>query len=144
MKILVPVDGSEHSDESLRVAADFAKGKDAQICLINVAPLYEDIDLEISASTREKLSNKLSKRAEEVINHAQKILSEGGLSAVCSKIIMSSAIAESIIGYAEEEAIDLIIMGSRGLSPSSRFRLGSVTSRVVKHAPCSVYVVKKR
>jgi nucleotide-binding universal stress UspA family protein len=142
MKILVPVDGSRYSDESLRVAADYAKGKGAQICLINVAPLYEDIDLEISASTREELSDRLLKRAEEVMNQAQKVLSEEGITAVCSEIVQSSAIAESIIQYSEQESIDLIIMGSRGLSPSSRFKLGSVSSSVVKHAPCSVYVVK--
>ena len=37
-----------------------------------------------------------------------------------------------------------MVIGSRGLSPASRFRMGSVASKVVRHAPCSVYVVKKK
>jgi len=50
--------------------------------------------------------------------------------------------AEAIIDFAETEKIDLIVMGSRGLSPGARFKLGSVASQVVKGSPCSVYLVK--
>jgi nucleotide-binding universal stress UspA family protein len=39
--------------------------------------------------------------------------------------------------------IDLIIVGSRGLTEFRPFLLGSVSRRVVMHAPCSVLVVKK-
>ncbi len=55
------------------------------------------------------------------------------------------------VGYAAEEIIkaahrfraDLIVMGSRGLTGVKRTLLGSVSSRVARHAPCSVLVVRK-
>ncbi|MHA7835741.1 MAG: universal stress protein [Algiphilus sp.] len=48
--------------------------------------------------------------------------------------------ANAIVEYAEEEAVDLIVVGSRGLSAVKRFLLGSVASKVVHAAPCSVLV----
>ncbi|MDP2276662.1 MAG: universal stress protein, partial [Nitrospirota bacterium] len=62
--------------------------------------------------------------------------------ATCRQVVASASVADAIIDYAEKENIDLIIIGSRGLGKSSRFKMGSVASKVVKHSPCSVYVVK--
>lgn len=46
MKVLVPVDGSKHSSEGIKVASHYAKTKDAQLYLITVIPSVADIDLE--------------------------------------------------------------------------------------------------
>ena len=50
--------------------------------------------------------------------------------------------ADAIIDAAEQGGYDLIIVGSRGLNAVARFLTGSVSSRVVAHAPCSVLVVR--
>lgn len=142
MKILVPVDGSRYSTEALRVAMDYAKTKDANICLISVSPSFAGIDLEISASEREKINQTLEKQAENTVNEACNFLSKEDVMATCKAVVTSTSVPDAIIDYAEKERIDLIIMGSKGLSPSSRFRLGSVASKVVRYSPCSVHVVK--
>jgi nucleotide-binding universal stress UspA family protein len=142
MKILVPVDGSKHSEEALKIAADYAKTKGDNICLINVVPVIEGIDLEISASEREKLKESMVKKSDYVVQQACGILAGEDVIATCRHVVASSSVADAIIDYAEKENIDLIIIGSRGLGKSSRYKMGSVASKVVKHAPCSVYVVK--
>lgn len=142
MKILVPVDGSQHSMEALKVAIDYAKTKDAQVCLINVVPVIEGTDLEISASTKEKLSETMAKRADYIIQKACGDLALENVTAVCKAIVESSSIPDAIVDFAEKEKTDLIIIGSRGLSKSTRFKMGSVASKVVRYAPCSVHVVK--
>jgi len=142
MKILVPVDGSKYSMEALKVSIDYAKTKGANICLINVAPFIEGIDLEISASEREKLNETFTKRADYIVQQACGILVAEDVIATCRQVVASASVADAIIDYAEKENIDLIIIGSRGLGKSSRFKMGSVASKVVKHSPCSVYVVK--
>jgi nucleotide-binding universal stress UspA family protein len=142
MKILVPVDGSKYSMEALNIAADYAKTKGAKICLINVVPVIEGTDLEISASTREKLSEDMAKRADYIVQQACGRLATEDVIATCREIVASTSVPDAIIDYAEHEKMDLIIIGSRGLSQSSRFKMGSVASKVVKHALCSVYVVK--
>lgn len=142
MKILVPVDGSKHSNEALKIAIDYAKTKGADIYLLNVVPFYGNIDLEISASTREKLSETMVRQGETIIEHSNNILISDGVLSAEKDIVISASIHDAIIDHAEKKGIDLIIIGSRGLSLSSRFKLGSVASMVVRNAPCSVYVVK--
>ncbi len=142
MKILVPVDGSKYSEEAIKIAIDYAKTKGADICLISVSPFIEGIDLEISASEREKLNETFTKRADYIVQQACGILAGEDVIATCRHVVASSSIPDAIIDYADKENVDLIIIGSRGLGKSSRFKMGSVASKVVKHAPCSVYVVK--
>lgn len=142
MKILVPVDGSKSSMEALKVAVDFAKTKDADISLINVMSFVEVLGLEISPRDRDNLNESLEKRADFLVQQACGVLAGEDVVATCKKVVASDSVHEAIINYAETEKFDLIIMGSRGGSSSDRFKLGSVATKVVRHSPCSVYVVK--
>lgn len=142
MKILVPVDGSKHSTEALHTAIDYIKTKGAELYILTVIPWFEDIDLEISAANRESLKKSFEQRGESIVNKACDIASGENLKPHCKAIVASTSAPDAIIDFAEKEKIDLIIIGSRGLSPSSRFRMGSVASKVARHSPCSVYVVK--
>jgi len=50
--------------------------------------------------------------------------------------------AEQIVRVAEDEGVDLIVMGSRGLSEWKVLLLGSVSTHVLHHAHCSVLIVR--
>ena len=142
MKILVPVDGSQNSMEAVKVALQYAKTAKADVYLMTVTPFIAGLDLEISAGAMDKLNESMKSRGEEVLLKAQGILTAEGISV---KTILSSSIsaADDIVGFAEKEKVDLIVIGSRGLGgKATRFIMGSVASRVVSHAPCNVYVVK--
>lgn len=143
MKILVPVDGSEYSMEAVKVAAKYAKATKTDIHIMTVTPFISGLDLEISAGALDRLDEKLKANAEEVLAKAQDVLKADGIG---SKAILVSSIsaADEIIGYAEKEKVDLIIIGSKGLGgKATRFMMGSVALKVVSNAPCNVYVVKK-
>ena len=142
MKILVPVDGSQNSMEAVKVALKYAKATKVEISLMTVTPFISGLDLEISAVAMDSLNESMKSRGEGVLAKAQDILKAEGVTA---KTILASSIsaADDIIGFAEKEKMDLIIIGSRGLgSAATRFIMGSVASKVVSHAPCNVYVVK--
>ncbi|MEW6586448.1 MAG: universal stress protein [Nitrospirota bacterium] len=144
MKILVPVDGSTYSMEAVRIASDYAKMKAAEIHLITINPYVEGLDLEISAHAMASLNESMKKRAEDVLSQAQNILSSSGVSAKAT-IASSTSAADEIISVAEKEKTDMIIIGNRGLGgKATRFFMGSVASKVVSLAPCSVLVVKSR
>lgn len=141
MKILVPVDGSKYSTEGLRVAADQAKAKGAEVQLVHVAPFIAGMDLELSAHKRDDIMEELKKNGEEILKKAGDFLKSEGVQA---KTVLATApsVPEEIIKIAEAENADLIIVGSRGLTGAARFMLGSTASKVVRYSPCSVYVVK--
>lgn len=142
MKILVPVDGSKYSTEALHVAVDLAKLKGADLSIITVTPSFQALDLEISARRREELNEEFERKSKEVLNKACDIATGENVKPLCKAEITSTSIADAIIDFAEREGIDLIVMGSRGLSPSTRLTMGSVASNVAKLSHCSVYVVK--
>ena len=142
MKILVPVDGSKYSKEALNVALDCAKAKGANVNVISVASDASGIDLEISAGERERIGQRLEQQADSVVKEAGDVMSKAGVRADCKVISTPSSVADAILEFSEESKTDLIIMGSRGLSPSTRFKMGSVAAQVVKYSDCSVYVVK--
>jgi len=144
MKILVPVDGSIHSMEALKVAADFVKLKGAQILTISVVPFIGGMeDHEISPSRRENHMEVMTKIADDAVKQACGALDKEGVTSSCTKTVLTSvSISDAIVDFAEAEKIDLIVMGSRGLSASSRIKMGSVANQIVKYSPCSVYLVK--
>ncbi len=144
MKVLVPVDGSKYSLEALKTAIDLAKAKGAELSVINIVPSISGLeDHEISPGKRERFTDSMTRFADEVIQKAvELILAENLKPAHTRAVISEASVAEALIDFAEKEKIDLIVMGSRGMSPSARFRLGSVATQVVKYSPCSVYVVK--
>ncbi len=143
MKILVPVDGSDYSMEAVKVALQYAKATKADIHLMTVTPFMAGLDLEISADAMDKLNESMKARGEEVLGKAQAILKADG---VASKTIIASSVSatDEILGVADKEKVDLIIIGSKGLGgKATRFLMGSVALKVVSNAPCNVYVVKK-
>jgi nucleotide-binding universal stress UspA family protein len=143
MKVLVPVDGSKHSSEGIKVASHYAKTKNAQVTLITVIPSVADIDLELSVSDRDRLLESMKSRGEELLTKAREQMKSLGVSTANTVLATAPSPAMEIVSYAEKEKIDLIVIGSRGRSANQRFHLGSVAENVVRHSPSCVFVVRE-
>jgi nucleotide-binding universal stress UspA family protein len=143
MKVLVPIDGSKHSTEGLRVAAHFAKTNKAKIFILNVILSVADVDLELSASERDRLLQSLKRRGEDLLAKAKDQMKTHGVTDINTVLATADSPAQEIVSFAEKEKIDLIVIGSKGKSATARFLLGSVASKVVKYSHCCVYVVKE-
>ena len=124
MKILVGVDGSEHSKGALIEAIDVAKKFSGVIKVIIVYKQGDD----------ERAGNIL-KEAEQLL---KKVKIEYGLLS-----ILGSNPSRALVDVARQEDFDLIVVGSRGLGGAASFLLGSVSRQVVSKAHCNVLVVKK-
>lgn len=143
MKVLVPIDGSKHSTEGLRVASHFAKTNKAKIYILNVIASVADVDLELSASDRDRLLESLKRRGEDLLSKAKDQMKAHGVTDINSVLVTGDSPAHEIVSFGEKEKIDLIVIGSKGKSATARFLLGSVASKVVKYSHCCVYVVKE-
>jgi len=144
MKVLVPVDGSRYSLEGIKVASHYARTRNAQVYIMTVIPSVADIELELSASERDRLLESMKKRGEELLSKAAELIkSLGGVDHVNTVLATAPSPAQEIVAFAEREKVDLIIIGSRGRNATQRFHIGSVAANVVSHTPCCVYVVKE-
>ena len=82
----------------------------------------------------------LKKAGEKAIEQSVRKLVKVGFTA--EPICRSGKPAEEIIKLASKQHADLIVMGAKGLGAIARFLLGSVSTRVVQHAHCTVLVVR--
>ena len=93
--------------------------------------LERSIRVEIEDAIRETLTG----RTAELLQ---------GVSEVELSVVQHPSPGRALVEIAEDEDVDLVILGSHGRSGLSRAFLGSVAERVVRHAPCPVLVVRGR
>jgi nucleotide-binding universal stress UspA family protein len=149
-KILVSVDGSEHSQNVVNAALEIGKFQKTQITLLSVvqeevAYYYGEY---LNYDQIQKLSQANKTMYEETKKGLEKLLDELGKSLeteniILEKVVQTGSPAEEIVKMAESGQYDLIIIGSRGLSAPKKLFLGSVSQRVLNEAKCPVLVVKK-
>lgn len=141
--ILVPVDGSEHSKKALELACDLAAKYDAQLHLLHVSlvpDVTQTLALGGTSVTVDAPGEEIEQAGEKVIEAARKIAREHG----CGKVetdVVSGPTAQRILESAEDNNIDMIVMGSRGLSDISGLLVGSVSHKVNHLAKCTCVTV---
>ena len=136
-KILLPVDGSEHSMRSAKYAAEIAKPAEAEVVLLTC---YNTVPLGIEGGALADVGETLAKGADKTLDPFRMALREMGVH-FRDKVVEGDA-AETISRSAERWGCDLIVMGSRGHSELEGLLLGSVTHRVLQTAPCPVLVLR--
>jgi len=133
--ILFATDGSQYSAAATGKAIDFAKSYGSQLNVISVV----DVTDEFIARAPGALDDLVKKAKGMVDNVKDKALSEGIKS---EGMVKEGDAYKSIVDAAEKQKADVIIMGSHGRTGLKRLLMGSVTERVIGHAPCPVLVVK--
>ncbi|MFD1634972.1 universal stress protein [Haloplanus ruber] len=135
--ILVPTDGSEGVDRTLDHALEMANNHDATIHALYVI----DRRFELAADEdRDDLIARLTERGEAAVATVAERAEAAGVDAVTD--VREGVPYKTILGYADEAAVDVITMGTHGRTGRDRLaHLGSVTERVVENATVPVFVV---
>lgn len=147
-RILVAVDGSKPSIDAGTQAIDIAKRFDAElIALYVVSPdvRYNYLEDVITPRLPKALKDVVMlamQRGEKHVDKVKQKASEKNVKVKTDVVIGISSVVKEIIEYAEKNRIDMIIIGSRGLSGIKKMLLGSVASGVVTYAHCPVLVAK--
>jgi len=138
-KIIVPVDGSEEAKRAAKKAIYIAKHLKQSIKALYVIDASLTINYGIGSDMLSPdFSMLLRKEAEIVLNEVAKMGKRNGVRVI--KKIVEGIPSEEIIKFANKN--DLIVMGSRGRSAIERILIGSVSEKVLHHAPCSVMIVR--
>ena len=135
-RILAPHDFSEYSDAAIGYACALADKFDAQLHLLHV--------LEVHASSTPVFGAglALSPRVRESRAAAEKALEQVADGRAAVRATAEGPTFLEILRYANENDIDLIVMGTHGRSGLAHVMLGSVAERVVRKAPCPVMTVR--
>ena len=139
-RILVPLDFSNLSLHALDVAAPLARDLDARLFLLSVieppaypggleATILATPDCELVEYAESELP-KIARRFVPPEVHLTVLVERGRAFEVITRV-------------AQEMNIDLIVLASHGRTGLDRILLGSTAERVVRHAPCPVYVVRQ-
>ncbi len=135
-KILVPLDGSKKSFEALDHAIYVARQTGGTITGICVTPLYTlSLGKLLTSLKRESL-----KDIKKFMSEAKRICAQNGI-VFQQKIVYGNMVSE-ITDYASYRKFDLIVMGSRGISKSKEFFLGSVANYVIHNSKVPVLLIK--
>lgn len=133
-KILCAIDFSAGSDAAMQTALRIANDHDAELVLAHVLYLPP-----VAANINRSLVEQVASEAERMLEQTRKRLAGKRVSARMLEGIPWSAIVDT----AERDlAFDLIVVGTTGKTGLSRFLLGSVSEKILRHAPCSVLVVR--
>lgn len=133
-KILVGFDGSEGSEQALNRAMMLIE-EFGELILLAVVPSPSE-----KTFVDKEIYNKLKKKAESLI--ANTIADIGPHDFIITGRIEQGDAASIIIDVANKLDVDLIVLGSRGMSELGRYLIGSVANKVVQYAHKPVMVVR--
>ena len=134
-RILVAVDGSEYCDSIIEQAISMGRICNSVIFAIHVIEIFPE-----ALAHAPWVEEKLSKEARETLEDIKSRIEKEDI--VCETIIRTSGQPHKpIVEEAKEKDIDLIVMGTHGKTRLKNVLMGSVTQKVIGHAPCAVMVV---
>jgi nucleotide-binding universal stress UspA family protein len=133
--IVVGFDGSEHGLRALERAAQLARGG----ATIRVVSAVDVTRFSRSGGTSAVDPAEADERT-KALEEARTYLASQGVQA--DFVEGTGDPADVLCLDAEETGADLIVVGTRGLSSAKRWLVGSVSTKVVQHAPCDVLVVR--
>lgn len=145
--ILVAIDGSVSSMKAVDYAIQLAKKQDnVRLTLLNIL----DIDMAkkmvssfiIAPTYGLKEYEEDKKVVLERLDEVKKKCEGEGIQTKIEVVGGPTPVTSSIVNYAENENVDLLVVGTRGNSGLKKLLLGSVASGVVTYAHCPVLVVK--
>ena len=148
-KILAAIDGSEHGWKALDLAADMARQQGARLIVLHVVPfepmsdaLRAFADAEHIPIEEEEARFRYARTLGDHLTRTAEARVRGkGLTDVVGRTIEGKP-ADQILEVAGSEGVDMIVMGSRGLSDARALFLGSVSHKVANHAECTCVTVK--
>ncbi|NPV89547.1 MAG: universal stress protein [Firmicutes bacterium] len=136
-KIVLAVDESKYSELAAEAAIDLALKYNANLTVISIVPLPmqsgtvgEVEEIKIEGERR------LGKALERVKQNAEKRELQ------VKTELLYGHVAENIIKHVSNLKANLVVMGYKGSSAVKDFLLGSVSTKVLHHAPCSVILVR--
>lgn len=144
-KILVALDGSEPSHNTLSYASEIADRFNAELYLLSVIPPISTIISSVNLNNvlySDENRFSVTDIYEKLLKNASKIVKEYQPDLKVTEILREGHVPSTIVNVADSVKADLIIMGSRGLSGIKNTFLGGVSKYVAEHCKQPILIIK--
>lgn len=144
--ILVPYDGSTYSQKALKMAVNMARAFESSLHLINVIDVSAvsppgQIRSKDTRKTLDQIKNTVKTSVESYLQKIQKEYEDSGV--IVKGFVLEGDVTGKLLKFIQDHNIDLVIIGSRGLSGVSKMMaLGSVSRKISELAKCPVIIVR--
>ena len=148
------IDRSGYKEKIINFTISLAKPLGAQIIAIHVidkstiVPATDAYGNYIGGDQIQATEDELRKQANELISEAElfgdkeKVKVDKAIIVASSSSSSSSSCSAAIIDYAKRNNVDLIVIGTKGMTGLKHFLLGSVANSIISHAHCPVLAVR--
>lgn len=141
-RVMLAVDDSKHSRAAARFLRSQILPDTATVTIVSSAenPVTDLAARYLSESQLAELTKPVMERATSLVETLRDDFIKEGYP-VTTRVHMDHVI-DTIVKQVEADHADLLVIGSRGLTKSERLYLGSVSESLLRHAPCSVLIVR--
>ena len=139
--ILAPVDFSEHSQQSVQVAADYAARLGADLLLVHTVPAIPKLPSPATIFREGEYEDELRKDAEQRLQALAQDMAKKGVR-VRTEVGIANDVGMELLRIGEHNHVDLIVIARHGMTGWHRLAFGSVAEKVVKLATCPVLVLR--
>lgn len=141
-KILVPLDGSKVAEGVLPHAKELAYSEGAELVLLTVGanPTLDFVFSDPGLAQQSVLEQE--ERSKKYIAEVESQLKSAGFKT--SSLLRVGAVADVILGVADELQVDVIAMSTHGRTGPARWLLGSVAERIVHNSKVPVLLIRAR
>jgi nucleotide-binding universal stress UspA family protein len=150
-KILLAIDKSGYKTKAMRFAITLAKGLGAEVTAIHIIDkftlraavdvlgYYRGGKIEEYKTAYE---NRLKKQAEELLEEVKVLGDNEGVKITTEVLLDAHSIPNEIIDYAENKKMDIIVIGTKGMTGIAKFFMGNVANTVAAHASSPVLLIR--
>jgi nucleotide-binding universal stress UspA family protein len=139
-KILIATDGSENAEKAVSYGINIARATGAEIYALYVVSTEHAGTARTVMGWTEAFEEYLANKGGAATGYVENLGKEAGVKV--EPVYLRGSPAEKILEYAEESNIDLIVMGTQGLTGIQRFLIGSVAENVLRHSKVPVMIVR--
>ena len=144
-KILVALDGSDHAKKALEMAIRLAQRCDAELTLfhaVQLSALRGNYHAMVTPAARQIYRGLGREQGDAILDHAEGTARELGFGKTVRTIVEAESSAKAILEAANAAGVELVVVGTRGLTGLREMTMGSVAHKVSAAAKCPVMIVR--
>jgi nucleotide-binding universal stress UspA family protein len=141
-KILAAIDRSKYKEKIIAYAISLGKAWGAEVTAIHVIDPGRGVPGGRVKEQEKQREEEAERPAEDLLSEAELEAKKEGIDLRREIVEESDTVEKAIIDYAEKNNIDVILIGTTGMSAAEEIFLGGVANNVIHHAHCPVFAIR--